>query len=351
MSYVKPGDIHILGQSRAFLDLMDEVSLVAPLNRPVLVVGERGTGKELIAARIHFLSKRWDKAFIKLNCAALPETLLESELFGYEPGAFTGATTRRKGRFELAHTGSLFLDEVPSMSQAAQEKLLRVIEYGQFERIGGAETLEVDVRVVAAANVDLPNLAERGAFRPDLLDRLAFDVLTVPPLRERREDILELGLYFARTIAHELDWPDFPGFAPRAEEILMSHSWPGNVRELKNAVERAVYKASAEKKRVETITLDPFESPYRPGSAPAPASTPAKAGGTPASSSPAPPASAAAPAAAGKPLDFKGAVADYQRTLLEGALKANRFHQKAAARHLRLSYDQFRHALKKHGLA
>ena len=188
----KPQDQQLIGESPAFLEVLEHVSRVAPLNRPVLVIGERGTGKELIAARIHFLSGRWDYPFIKLNCAALAESLLETELFGHEAGSFTGAAKRRLGRFELANEGSLFLDELSSTSSAIQEKILRVIEYGDFERVGGSETIRTNVRIIGATNEDLPSLAETGKFRDDLLDRLAFDVITLPPLRERREDILPL---------------------------------------------------------------------------------------------------------------------------------------------------------------
>ena len=339
MSYINSGDIHILGQSHIFLDLMDQVSLLAPLDRPVLVIGERGTGKELIASRLHYLSKRWGNAFIKLNCAALPETLLESELFGYEPGAFTGATQRRQGRFELAHEGSMFLDEVASMTHAAQEKLLRVIEYGQFERVGGSETLDVDVRVIGAANVDLPGLAEQGKFRADLLDRLAFDVLTVPPLRERREDIMELARFFANGIAQELEWDQFPGFTPRAEAVLYDHDWPGNVRELKNAVERAVYKSQRKKHPEDQITLDPFDSPWRLAAV---KKTKAEAPSE---------ASFKAPAIhARQPLDLKETLSALEKSLLGDALEVNRFNQRETAKHLSLTYDQLRHAMKKHGL-
>src|SRR6185369_9119219 len=178
----------LLGESPAFLDMLAHVSHVAPLDRPVLVVGERGTGKELVAARINYLSPRWDKPFVKLNCAALAESLLDSELFGHEAGAFTGAVRRRAGRFELADGGTLFLDEIAQASTAVQEKILRVVEYGLFERVGGSAPVRVDVRVIAATNVHLPTAVAEGRFRADLLDRLAFDVVRIPPLRERRDD-------------------------------------------------------------------------------------------------------------------------------------------------------------------
>ena len=194
----------LIGESQAFMELMDQVSAVAPLDRPVLVIGERGSGKELIASRIHYLSRRWDRRFVQLNCAALAESLLESELFGHEAGAYTGASKRRVGRFELADRGSLFLDEVANASQQVQEKVLRIIEYGTFERVGGNETVAVDVRVIGATNVDLPSEAGAGRFRHDLLDRLSFDVLTIPPLRRRQDDVPVLVEHFGRAIAMEL---------------------------------------------------------------------------------------------------------------------------------------------------
>ena len=178
-----------IGESAAFLDALTHASAAAALDRPLLIAGERGVGKELFAGRIHFLSPRWEGPLVKVNCAALSEELLESELFGHEAGAFTGAQKRHIGRFERAAGGTLFLDEIPSASLRVQEKLLRVIEYGEFERLGGDKTLHTDVRIVAAANVNLAALAEKGRFRADLLDRLAFDVIAAPPLRDRKEDI------------------------------------------------------------------------------------------------------------------------------------------------------------------
>ena len=254
----------LLGQARPFLDLLEAVSRVAPLDRPVLVVGERGTGKELIAARLHFLSTRWDRPLVKLNAAALPETLLESELFGHEAGAFTGAVRRRAGRFELADSGSLFLDEIADTNLAVQERLLRVVEYGAFERLGGSATVQVDVRLIGATNVDLPSEAAAGRFRDDLLDRLAFDVLTVPPLRARRDDVPLLADHFGRAMAHDLGWRDFPGFSREALAALLAWPWPGNVRELKNVVERAVYRAARADRTIAEVQFDPFDSPYRP---------------------------------------------------------------------------------------
>jgi psp operon transcriptional activator len=343
--------MHVLGQSRVFLDLMDQVSKVATLERPILVVGERGTGKEIIAARLHFLSRRWDQSFIKLNCAALPQTLLESELFGYEPGAFTGATRTRAGRFELADQGSLFLDEIASLSGSAQEKLLRIIEYGEFERVGGSKTLDVDVRVIGAANMDLPALADAGRFRHDLLDRLAFDVLTVPPLRVRRDDIMELAMHFARNIARELEWSVPPRFSRATEEMLMDYHWPGNVRELKNAVERAVYRWGDESAPIDAIIFDPFDSPYRPlpstlTNAASDSEAPAHAEGQGAKR----PDDKTISVSGKRPMKYKDTMGAIEKHLLSEALKVNRYNQRDTAVHLSLTYDQLRHALKKHGL-
>jgi psp operon transcriptional activator len=333
----------LLGQARPFLDLLEAVSKVAPLDRPVLVIGERGTGKELIAARLHFLSARWDRPLVKLNAAALPETLLESELFGHEAGAFTGAVRRRAGRFELADTGSLFLDEIASTTLAVQERLLRVVEYGAFERLGGSATVQVDVRLIGATNLDLPSEAAAGRFRDDLLDRLAFDVLTVPPLRARPDDVPLLADHFGRAMAHDLGWTDFRGFGADALQALVAHPWPGNVRELKNVVERAVYRAPRADRAIAEVQFDPFASPYRPGSrrsaAPAAlhAPMPAQAPG-------------ALPDLTQAPRDFRAASAAYERALLERALARNRHQQRATAADLGLSYDQLRHQLRKHKL-
>jgi psp operon transcriptional activator len=340
-----------IGQSRPFLELLEQVSRVAPLDRPVLVVGERGTGKELVAERLHFLSGRWDGPLIKLNCAALPETLIESELFGHEAGAFTGAARRRRGRFELADGGTLFLDEIANAGLPVQEKVLRVIEYGELERIGGSETIEVDVRVIAATNADLPSEAAAGQFRHDLLDRLAFDVLTLPPLRERRDDIPVLAEHFGRAMAKELGFAGFVGFSEAALAALEGHGWPGNVRELRNVVERAVAAARGSDTAVDQLVFDPFASPYRPRPI------------TPETSDQAPPgrATGALMSAQGRPdefaepdpstpFDLRARLAAVERGWLEDALAAQRHNQRATARHLGLTYHQLRNALKKHGL-
>ncbi len=259
------------------------VGHAAELNRPVLVIGERGTGKELIAERLHHLSPRWGEPLIVMNCAALPETLIEAELFGHEQGAFTGANRARPGRFEEADGGTLFLDELGTLSMAAQERLLRVIEYGEVTRIGASKPLRVDVRIVAATNDDLPAAADAGRFRPDLLDRLSFEVITLPPLRAREGDIPVLADHFGRRMAAELNWPQWPGFSPVCAAQLEAYGWPGNVRELRNVVERAVYRWDEPGKPIDRLTFDPFASPWKPkplmpgASAPSGDSTPAPA--------------------------------------------------------------------------
>ncbi len=321
----------LIGESPSFLEVIEHVSRVAPLNRPVLVIGERGTGKELIAARLHFLSGRWDRPFVKLNCAALADSLLETELFGHEAGSFTGATRRRLGRFELANEGSLFLDELSNTSQRVQEKILRVIEYGEFDRVGGNETIETDVRIIGATNQDLPALAERGQFRPDLLDRLAFDVITLPPLRERKEDIMQLAEHFAVKMAGELGMELFEGFTDEASDQLMNYPWPGNVRELKNVIERAVYFTIGAEGPIESVDFDPFNSPWRPafeGTEPSEAS--------------------AAPNVPRGHYDFKEHIQEYEIALLKRALEECRYNQKKTAEHLGMTYHQLRGYLRKY---
>ena len=297
----------------------------------MLVIGERGTGKELIAARIHFLSGRWDYPFIKLNCAALAESLLETELFGHEAGSFTGAAKRRLGRFELANKGSLFLDELSSTSSAIQEKILRVIEYGDFERVGGSETIRTDVRIIGATNEDLPGLAEEGKFREDLLDRLAFDVITLPPLRERPGDIMTLAEHFAVKMAGELGQDVFNGFSEQARNALQDYPWPGNVRELKNVVERAVYACQDYEQPIVDIVFDPFDSPWRPGQqAGAEGAKPADL-----------------PAA---PYDFKQCIQDEEIRRIKDAMERCRFNQKKTAEFLGMTYHQLRGYLRKYEL-
>ena len=254
--------IQAIGESPAFLETLEQASKVAPLSKPVLIIGERGTGKELIATRLHYLSPRWEKPFIKLNCSSLTESILETELFGHEAGAFTGAITQHVGRFERADTGTLFLDELATIPKRMQEKILRVIEYGEFERVGGSETMRVDVRIVAATNANLPDMAERGLFRSDLLDRLAFDVINLPALRYRQSDIPLLADYYAMNMVRELGWPYFPGFSEAAQQALLNYSWPGNIRELRNVVERSLYRSEWKEEPIEKIRFNPFKTEY-----------------------------------------------------------------------------------------
>lgn len=322
----------LIGESPEFSALLEQASTVAPLHKPVLVVGERGTGKEGIASRLHFLSNRWEGQFIKLNCAAISDSLLESELFGHEAGAFTGANKVHHGRFERAHGGTLFLDELANTSVLVQEKILRVIEYGEFERVGGSKTIKCDVRLVAATNEDLPELARQGKFRADLLDRLAFDVLTIPPLRHRTDDILLLAEHFAITMTKELERAVFPGFSPEAQKTLQEYPWPGNVRELKNAVERAVYRMT-EDKAISEITLDPFASPYRPTQK---TQKDKNVGDT------------TAPLTF--PINLKQDTREREIQIIEAALEAAKYNQRDAADNLQLTYHQLRGYLKKYGL-
>jgi psp operon transcriptional activator len=345
---------NFIGSSLAFLDAVERASRAAPLNRPVLVIGERGTGKELIAERLHHLSSRWAGPLVTMNCAALPENLIEAELFGHEAGSFTGAAKTRHGRFEEADGGTLFLDELATLSSPAQDRLLRAVEYGEITRIGASKPVKVDVRIVAATNEHLPRLVDQGRFRADLLDRLSFEVITLPPLRLRQGDVPLLAEHFGRRMAVELDWPGWPGFAPAAQAELERYAWPGNVRELRNVVERAVYRWEDPERPIAAVQFDPFASPWAPGQgtlAPVQAVAPAAA--------PAPPPESAAPelptalaGAAPAPVssDFRAAVMSYERALLEEALRTNRYNQRATAAALSLSYDQLRHALKRHKL-
>ena len=332
-------DVHFIGQSTAFLDAVERASRAAGLRRPVLVIGERGTGKELVAERLHRLSPRWGEPLVTLNCAALPETLIEAELFGHEQGAFTGATRARAGRFEEADKGTLFLDELATLSMGAQERLLRAVEYGEVTRIGASKPVRVDVRIVAATNEDLPALAEAGRFRSDLLDRLSFEVITLPPLRVREGDVHVLAEHFGRRMATELDWEAWPGFSEPAMRALEDHPWPGNVRELRNVVERAVYRWEDWTSPVGHIQFDPFDSPWKPVG-----QTPRREGAE-RSATPAP-----VRADLDSVSDLRAAVDAHERTILEAALARNRYNQRQTAKALGLSYDQLRHAMRKHGL-
>jgi len=229
----------ILGDSDLVMNLKRQIRVAAPTNGWVLVTGENGTGKELVARQIHLQSKRAEGPFVEVNCAAIPEELIESELFGHEKGAFTGAVALKRGRFELANGGTLFLDEIADMSLMTQAKVLRVLQEQSFERVGGTETLEVDVRVVAATNKNLEEEITRGGFREDLFYRLNVIPFHVPPLRERAEDIPSLALHFVEEFCAESGMRP-KEIDPAALELLRSHPWPGNVRELRNLIERLV---------------------------------------------------------------------------------------------------------------
>jgi psp operon transcriptional activator len=339
-----------IGQSLAFIDAVERASRAAPLNRPVLVIGERGTGKELIAERLHHLSSRWAGPLIIMNCAALPENLIEAELFGHEAGSFTGAAKTRHGRFEEADGGTLFLDELGTLSMPAQDRLLRATEYGEITRIGASRPINVDVRIVAATNENLPAQVEKGRFRADLLDRLSFEVITLPPLRSREGDIPLLSDHFGRRMAAELEWSNWPGFTPRAVAHLEAYPWPGNVRELRNVVERAVYRHEDPERPIEEIVFDPFHSPWAPGAADSIQTHAAAAEALVEEPASGPHHASAAPQPLVSTNDFRGAVSAYERQLLEEALNRNRFNQRATAAALGLSYDQLRHALKRHKL-
>jgi len=355
----------IIGESPAFVAMLEDVSRVAALSKPVLIIGERGTGKELVATRLHYLSPRWEEPFVKLNCSALTESLLDSELFGHEAGAFTGAARRHVGRFERAAGGTLLLDELATIPMRMQEKILRVIEYGEFERVGGSEMVRVDVRILGATNADLPALAQRGEFRADLLDRLAFDVVNVPPLRHRREDIIVLAEHFAINVIRELGRELFPGFTEESREALLAHPWPGNVRGLKNTVERSVYRSDVPDAPIARIVFDPFEASYRdaataglmagaesdehdgamrgPTEGPTRGSTqdPAEQPGS---------GPSLAPVSNALPTDLKDQVATLEKELIDQAMEASRYRQARAAELLSLTYDQLRALLRKHGL-
>jgi psp operon transcriptional activator len=324
-----------LGTSEAFVAFQERLSRAAQVNRSVLLIGERGTGKELAASRLHYLSSRWRQPLVTLNCAALAPTLIAPELFGYEAGAFTGAEQRRLGRFEAAHQSTLFLDEIGNIPMEAQEKILRVIEYGTFERVGSTESITVDVRIIAATNADLPVLAAEGRFKLDLLDRLSFEVLFLPPLRERQGDIQLLANHFAAQMAHELGRTAIPEFSDEAIDALESYAWPGNIRELKNAVERAVYRSDSE--YVTEIVFDPFSDPFNPNRTTATLEE-AK---TPATHT----AAAAIPPTA---QSFHEAVRHVEVQMIKHALEATRHHQRQAAQRLGLTYHQFRGLYRKY---
>ena len=332
------GPQEALGQSEAFLTFQERLSRVARVNRPVLLIGERGTGKELAAARLHYLSERWQGPFVTLHCAALSPGLIEAELFGHEAGAFTGATRQRLGRFESAHNGTLFLDEIGNIPLETQEKILRVVEYGSFERVGSSQPIESNVRIIGATNADLKALALRGRFRADLLDRLSFEVLFLPPLRERPEDIVFLTNHFAARMAFELGREDVPQFSDAAQAVLDNYPWPGNIRELKNVVERAVYRADTSLIRETDIVLDPFQTPFQL---------------TPQESEKGEEEHSAFPQTIStgesvSPASFTQAVQEFECRLLENGLRATHYNQKQTAERLGLTYHQFRGLYRKY---
>jgi len=231
--------VRIDGVSESIRKLEDEIERAAPTNASILITGENGSGKEVVAQLIHQKSRRFTKPFVEVNCAAIPEELIESELFGHERGAFTGATSRKQGKFDLAHEGTLFLDEIGDMSLKTQAKILRIMEEQKFERVGGSKTIEVDVRIIAATNKDLKEEINKGTFREDLYFRINVIPLTVPPLRERKEDIPILTTAFLKRFSKELNIEE-KKIAPETMEMLLEYKWPGNVREIKNIIERLV---------------------------------------------------------------------------------------------------------------
>lgn len=336
-----------LGQAPNFLAFQQELRDAAKIDRPILIIGERGSGKELAAGRLHYLSSRWQAPLITLNCAALTPSLIETELFGHEAGSFTGATRRRKGRFEEADGGTLFLDEIGLIPLEVQEKILRVVEYGVFERVGGSESIEVDVRIIGATNADLPSLSRKGKFKADLLDRLSFEVLFLPPLRHRREDISLLANHFAGRMAREAGILGEIQFSSEVMEALNNHSWPGNIRELKNVVERAVYRSKGAE--IRSVVLDPFQNPFRPAEPPEREKTPTepveekRMGETFGEAVPIDEADGSEKNLSQWPLEtFQDARRRLEREFLRRALEECGGNKKAAASRLRLTYDQFR---------
>jgi psp operon transcriptional activator PspF len=316
----------IVGSSRALARAMAVVERVAPVPRPVLILGERGTGKELVARAIHQLSRRASEPYVTINCAAVPESLLESELFGHEEGAFTGATRQKEGKFELADGGTLFLDEIGNMSLEFQAKILRVLEYQRFERVAGSDSIQVDVRVIAATNADVRAAMDEGRFRRDLYDRLAFEVIELPPLRQRLDDVGALAEHFLERFRDEVTGLDVRAVSPAAIERLMAYDFPGNVRELKNVVERAAYTA-----RGDVLLPADMEAALPPRQQ---ARTPLEA-----------------PDAwddASMPLAAR--IEAFERAICMEALEKARYNQREAASLLGLTYDQFRQRKRKYGL-
>lgn len=305
---------HIVGESPQMREVVARVARVAKVPRPVLITGERGTGKELIARAIHREGQNASGPFVTVNCAALPDTLLESELFGHEKGAFTGAVHATEGKFEQASGGTLFLDEIGNMSLPFQRKILRVVEYRHFTRVGGKEEIHVETRIIAATNADLKEKMRKGHFLPDLFDRLAFEEIRVPPLRDREGEVEILAQFFLNQFMKEV--PAFAGkrLSQTSIDLLYGYDFPGNVRELKNIIERAVYRDTTNEVTPEDIGLlgdHRFQA----------------IGG-----------------------NFNDKVKSFERQLLADARRTANGNRAQAARSLGLRYHQLRHLLKKHGL-
>jgi DNA-binding NtrC family response regulator len=315
----------IVGDSKAMHTVMAKIEKVAAVPRPVLVLGPRGTGKELVARAIHMLSPRASEPYVTINCAAVAESLLESELFGHEEGAFTGATKQKEGKFELADGGTLFLDEIGNMSLDFQAKILRVLEYQRFERVAGSESIQVNVRVIAATNADLKQAMADGTFRPDLYDRLAFEVITLPGLFQRMDDVPVLATYFLNRFRQEVAGVNVREISAEAFDRLAQYDYPGNVRELKNVVERAVYMATGEVLTGADVDL---ALPPEAQQAPAPGMG----------------------FADDPKMPLPERVEAFEAWLCKDALERTRYKQKEAAQLLGLTYDQFRQRYRKYAL-
>ncbi len=315
---------HLIGDSAKIRDLRQLVQTVAPTDATVLILGESGTGKELIAGAIHGLSRRVGKTYVRLNCAAIPETLLESELFGYERGAFTGAHRTKRGLVEEADEGTIFLDEIGDMSRSLQAKLLRFLEDGSFTRVGGTLELRVNVRLIAATNRNIVDAIQKGEFREDLFHRLNVMQFRPPPLRERGDDILLLAQFFLRHFTLRLG-KTITGLTPAAQSALLAHSWPGNVRELRNVMERAVILETADQIRPTSLPDFEIESRLRNGDLTAP------------------PAGRPLPlSSASLPISLSDALVQFERELILAALQRCGGNLSRAAQQLDLS----RHALR-----
>ncbi len=309
---------HIIGDTPAMLELKKLIETVAPTDATVLILGESGTGKELIAGALHSLGKRSGRNYIRINCAAIPDSLLESELFGHEKGAFTGALKQKRGLVEDADEGTIFLDEIGDMSRSLQAKLLRFLEDGSFTRVGGNEERRVDVRLIAATNRDVIQAIKEDRFREDLYYRLNVVQFRPPPLRDRADDILPLARHFLREFSSKMG-KALRGITPGAESKLLSHHWPGNVRELRNAIERAVIIETADSIQPHNIADFKLETGLRKA---------------PSNDLPAPAATESGPLA--------DLVAEYERRIIETALERNRYNLSRTAEELSLT----RHALR-----